>query len=94
MQLEFDVGVGERHRVVFSFNKAIGNLSITVDGTPVVGDFRFASVSTVKTYEFVVGDREKHTVRIDKHRATLFAGFRPQPVYAYVDGVLVAEGVA
>ncbi|SDQ48076.1 hypothetical protein [Microbacterium sp. cf332] len=35
---------------------------------------------------FVVGEREH-----EKRRAALFAGFRPQPVSAYVDGVLVAQ---
>jgi hypothetical protein len=33
-------------------------------------------------------------VRIKKYRKALSAGFRPHPVYAYVDGQLVAEGVA
>ncbi len=48
----------------------------------------------MKTYEFVVGHQERHAVKIEKHRKLLFAGFRPQRVLAYVDGQLVAEGVA
>jgi len=48
----------------------------------------------VKTYEFAVGSTERHQVRIEKHRARVLAGSRPQPVYAYVDGRLTAEGIA
>ena len=40
MVLAFMVGQRERHRVVFRFDKFWGNLSITVDGRPVVRDFR------------------------------------------------------
>jgi len=94
MQLAFNVGSAELHHVTFNFDKFWGGLSIEVDGTRVVGDLRLFSVNLVKTYEFTVGTAERHTVRIDKHRAVFFAGFRPQPVRAYVDGQLVAESVA
>lgn len=94
MKLDFEVGQQERHQVVFVFDKFWGGLSISVDGQKVVQDRRMYSVSTVKTYELEVGDQEKHQVRIDQHRKLFAAGFRPQPVKAYVDGELVAEGVA
>lgn len=90
MILTFPVGA-QKHDVQFSWNQWWGRLSITVDGQSVVDTVRMFSLSTVKTYEFEVGDPERHMVRIEKHRATFFAGFRPQPVYAYVDGVLVAQ---
>lgn len=94
MQLPFTVGDHERHQVVFSFDKMWGHLSITVDGMEVTRDFRMFSLSLKKVYELVVGQQERHLVRIEKSRALLFAGFRPQPVRAFVDGRLVAEGVA
>jgi len=94
MDLVFDVGVQERHRVQFSFDKFWGNMSITVDGIKLTSELHLLSVSLVKKYEFVVGIHEKHNVRIEKHRKVLFAGFRDQPVYAYVDDQLVAQGVA
>lgn len=94
MQLTFEVGEKERHEVLFAFDKIWGGLSISVDGRKVIRDFRLFSLSTVKTYELEVGDRETHHVRIDKHRKVLAAGLREQPVKAYVDGQLVAEGVA
>jgi hypothetical protein len=94
VRISFEVGVTERHQVLFSFNKFWGNLSITVDNANVVRTVRLASLDLVKRYEFVVGTNEQHHVCIEKHRQRLFAGFRPQPVYAYVDGQLVAQGVA
>lgn len=92
--MSFVVGTQEQHTVVFSFDKFWGRLTITVDGQSVVDTVRIVSLSTVKTWEFEVGVNERHMVRIDKHRAVLFAGFRPQPVYAYVDGLLVAQNSA
>ena len=92
--MSFEVGVSEHHMVVFSFDKFWGGLSITVDGVAVVNTVQFASFDLVKTWDFVVGVQERHAVHIEKHRTVLFAGFRPQPVYAYVDGLPVAQAVA
>jgi hypothetical protein len=94
MRLELDVGQHERHHVVFSFNKVWGNLAITVDGSPVVRELRMFSLSLTRTYRFTVGVDEAHQVRIEKDRALLLAGVRRQPVRAYVDDVLAAEGAA
>ncbi len=92
--MSFEVGVSERHTVVFSFDKFWGGLSITVDGVNVVKTVQFLSFDLVQTWDFVVGVQERHAVHIEKHRTVLFAGFRPQPVYAYVDGLPVAQAVA
>lgn len=94
MQLTFDVGSAERHQVLFAFDKTWGRLTITVDGVSVVDEVRLASLSLTKVYEFTVGTNEQHVVRIEKKRALFLAGFRPQPVTAYVDGVAVAHGTA
>lgn len=92
--MSFEVGDTESHQVLFSFNKFWGNLSISVDGTGIVRTVRLPSLGLVKAWEFDVGVNEQHHVRIEKHRQRFFAGFRPQPVHAYVDGHLVAQGVA
>jgi hypothetical protein len=94
VELVFQVGQVERHQVTFKFNKFWGLLSITVDGRKVVNTMRVGSISLVKTYDFVVGVEERHQVRIEKHREQLFAGFRPQKIFAFVDGRPVAQGVA
>jgi hypothetical protein len=90
VQLSFPVGTTQRHQVVFLFNKFWGNLRITVDGTDIVRTVRVASTDLVKRYDVVVGATEQHHVHIEKHRQRSFAGFRSQPVFAYVDGRLVA----
>lgn len=94
VEMSFEVGDTERHQVVVSFNKFWGNLSITVNNTNIVRTVRLVSLDLVKRYEFAVGTAEEHHVRIEKHRQRLFAGFRPQPIYAYVDDQLVAQDVA
>ena len=94
MDLSFEVGDTEFHDVLFQFDKIWGGLNIYVDGESIIKTVRFASLDLVKTWKFEVGDEEKHEVQIDKHRSLLFAGFRPQPVNAFVDGKLVASGVA
>ena len=94
MQMTFEVGVNEKHTVFFSFDKFWGGLTITVDGNSVVSTTQIVSMNLVSSWQFSVGVNEVHHVQIDKHRELLFAGFRPQPVYAYVDGVVVAQGVA
>jgi hypothetical protein len=94
VRLSFEVGTTQRHQVRFSFNKFWGNLRITVDDVDIVRTVRLASIDLVKRYDFVVGTTEQHHVHIEKHRQRFFAGFRPQSVYAYVDGQLVAQGVA
>jgi hypothetical protein len=87
----FEVGDAEKHLVGFSYDQFWGGLGITVDGISALRTIRMFSVSMVKTYEFVIGIEEKHTVRFDKTRKLFFAGFRPQIVRAFVDGRQVAQ---
>ncbi|MEP6842823.1 MAG: hypothetical protein ABJA11_04830 [Pseudolysinimonas sp.] len=94
LQLNFPVGTAEVHEVVFTFDKFWGFLTITVDGVPVVDTLQLFSARLVSSWTFWVGTSEAHQVRIDKHRKLVFAGFRPQPVVAFVDGIPVAQGVA
>lgn len=91
MQMTFAVGQQEQHEVMFAFDKFWGRLLITVNGQSVVDTVRFASLGLTKAWEFPVGVNEVHTVRIEKRRERVLAGFRPQPVTAYVDGVVVMQ---
>lgn len=91
MELGFDVGSAERHRVVFRFNRLWGAVSLDVDDEPVVRDMRIFSVRHTRKYFLSVGTAERHEVRIE--RDLVLAGVR-QPVRAYVDDILVAEAVA
>ena len=48
-------------------------------------------VQLVDKWEFEVGDAEKHEIRIEKERARLVAGLRPQKYRIFVDGRLINE---
>ena len=89
--VELQVGVGEIHWVVFSFDKFWGPLKIYVDGQPLVKSVQLFSMSLKKTYTFSIGAMERHEVSIIKTRKLFFAGFRPQLVQAFVDNQLVAQ---
>ena len=93
-RVAFPVGASEQHRVIVSWDQIWGNVFITVDGVAVVDDIQTFTVRLVTRWEFTVGDRERHSVRIDKHRPLLAPAMRPQPLVAYVDGVNVALGDA
>jgi hypothetical protein len=94
MELGFDVGSAEKHRVVFRFNKFWGTVNLDVDDEPVVREIRIFSINLTKKYVVSVGTAERHEIRIEKDRSVVFAGARRQPVRAYVDNILVAEAVA
>ena len=93
MSLDFNVGSDPSHLVSFHFNKMVGNLVISVDGNPVIKDFRLFSLKSTKRYELLVGE-PSHEVAIEKRRPRIFAGFRSQEIVAYVDGEEVARGYA
>jgi hypothetical protein len=94
VELVFQVGRGEPHQVKFKYSKFLGFMSITVDYRKIHKTIYRSSMELVKTYDFTVGVDEQHHVRIEHRRKLMFAGFRPQDIYAYVDGRLVAQGVA
>jgi Fas apoptotic inhibitory molecule (FAIM1) len=90
-QFEFEVGRSEKHCVTFYFNQTIGNLRISVDGTPVIRKFRMFSLSTEERFEFSVGDPENHAVLIKKTRKRILGGFVPQVCSVFVDGVAIGD---
>jgi Arc/MetJ family transcription regulator len=90
-RLEFTVGDRERHGVVYTWDQFTGRLRITVDDREVVSTMRMFSISSTAEHVFVVGDAERHEVRISKERPIALAAFRPQPITAYVDGHEVAR---
>ena len=89
--LAFTVGNEERHTVVCSFDQVWGWLTVTVDGAMVVKKLVTFTLRLVATFDFPVGHIEVHQVRIEKRRPLLVSFARPQPIRAFVDGVLVAE---
>ncbi len=77
MKIEFEVGDKEKHTVEFNHDLTSGRLGCSVDGNPVPveGLPHFMShLETVRT--FLIGDIEKHEVRVQLIRPLFFAGFR------------------
>lgn len=93
MDFRFTVGDVEKHELVYSWDQIWGRIRLTVDGIQVVKKLQLAGGLT-SNEEMVIGVTERHHVRIEKRRELFFAGFRPQYLSAYVDGVKVAEAVA
>jgi len=91
MQFSFEVGFEEKHVVRLDYNQMIGQLSIYVDNREVINELRMFSLSLVRKYEFVVGENERHSVRIEKERKLFMAGLRKQKYRVYVDGQLLRE---
>jgi hypothetical protein len=95
MELYFDVGNHERHQVGVTFEPMVGRLNIGVDGILIMSKLLMVpSLRLTRTYRLVVGWQEQHEVTIVKTRKLVVSFLRPQIFRAYVDGELVAQGVA
>jgi hypothetical protein len=91
LEFEFDVGVAERHRVRYSFNKTWGGVEIDVDGQPMTREVGLFSLSTTRRWRLRVGQHEQHEVVIEKTRPLLYAGLRRQTCRVLVDGQPAGE---
>jgi hypothetical protein len=93
MKLEFTFSVGQSgpHMVRFSFDQAWGFLTISVDGKPVIKDWRLISFRLTKQYRFTVGEKERHDVVIVKERKLVGAPLRLQICRVFVDGTQAGE---
>jgi len=88
MKFTVEIGKIEKQVIFFSFNKFWGNLKISVNGKTIIRDLRTVSADLVKSYEFKVGVKEIHNIRIEKIRPLLLAGLRTNDYKVYVDGEL------
>jgi hypothetical protein len=91
LQFSFPVGETERHIVNFSFDQSWGFLTISVDGRPVIRDWRLISFRLTKEYRFTVGERERHDVVIIKERKLVAAPLRIQVCRVFIDGIFIGE---
>lgn len=92
--VKFEVGESEKHEVVYTWDQMWGGRSISVDGIAIQKSRTVLSLSLRQVNDFPVGIEEKHEVRIVKTRPLLVAGFRPQHIEAFVDGVHVSTAVS
>ena len=76
MEFTFAIGTKERHQVHFKRNWFTGKLAILVDSRPVItksplNPGTHISVKLSHSYDFPVGDQEKHSVRIRENPPAL-----------------------
>lgn len=76
MKFKLEVGETEKHVVEFNFNQLRGSLVITVDEKPILRSKRVINEPIREIYEFVVGEKEKAAVRIEKRRRQLLGHHR------------------
>jgi len=92
MRFELEVGDTEKHRVRFHRDPWLGNVTIETDDQTIVStrgqNFSFQQV---KEYKFILGEAEKHRVRIQHSRPRWFGGFRKQTYGVFVDGKKIQE---
>jgi hypothetical protein len=91
LEFTFPVGESERHIVHFSFDQSWGFLTISVDGNPVIRDWRLISFSLTKQYRLTVGEKERHDVVIVKERKLVGAPLRSQTCRVFIDGTPAGE---
>ena len=49
------------------------------------------NISLKKVYQFVVGNKETHRIKVEHIRPLLFAGFRPQKFNVYINDKLTKQ---
>lgn len=86
--ITFTVGSEEKHTITFSYDTMWGKIEILVDGKKEITSRKMVIGKT--PFQFQVGDKEKHDVRIELNNPLGFA-FRGSDMKAYVDNSLVRE---
>lgn len=86
--ITFQVGEHEKHEVTFSYETTWGKVQIFVDGK-IYTTSRVMMIGHTP-FTLQVGDKEKHTVRIELDNPMFFA-YRGSSVRAFVDEKLVLE---
>jgi len=71
MKFKLEVGEEEKHTVEFDFNQLRGTLVIRVDEKPIVQSRRLVNEPIREVFQFVVGEKQKSAVRIEKRRKQL-----------------------
>jgi hypothetical protein len=66
-----EIGDTEKHRLEYHFNQLLGSLVIKVNEKPIKKSLRMVNESVLEIHAFVVGEREKTDVRIEKERKPL-----------------------
>jgi hypothetical protein len=90
-EFAFDVGDAEQHHVEVHWSQWGGLAEICVDGRSALRDRVQFSFKRTQSYQLDVGEREVHSVTVEKRRRPVLGGFQKQAFRAFVDGRVVAE---
>ncbi len=74
MKFVIEIGEAEKHRLEYNFNQLLGSLVIKVNEKAVKKAVRLINEPVLEVHAFVVGEREKSNVRIEKERRQLLGG--------------------
>ena len=88
MEFDFEIGKEEKHKIHFTHDLFWGGLKACVDdlNIPVEG-LPGISINPYFVRAFLIGDKEKHEVRVQIIRPGMFAGFRKDWKYkTFIDG--------
>ena len=72
MKFAIEIGDTEKHRLEYHYNQLLGSLLIKVNERPVKQSLRLINEPVLEVHDFVVGQYEKSSVRIEKERKPLF----------------------
>src|SRR5512136_2950671 len=71
VKFAIEVGDTEKHRLEYNFNQLLGSLVIKVNEKAIKKSVRLINEPVLEVHAFVVGNREKSDVRIEKERKPL-----------------------
>ncbi len=71
VKFAIEIGETEKHRLEYHFNQLLGSLVIKVNERPIKKCVRLINEPLLEVHDFVVGEREKSNVRIEKERLPL-----------------------
>jgi hypothetical protein len=71
VRFAIEVGDTEKHRLEYNFNQLLGSLVIKVNEKAIKKSVRLINEPVLEVHAFVVGNREKSNVRIEKERKPL-----------------------
>jgi hypothetical protein len=71
VKFAIEIGETEKHRLEYHFNQLLGSLVIKVNEKPIKKSVRLLNEPVLEVHDFVVGDQEKSSVRIEKERKAL-----------------------
>ncbi len=91
LRFKFEVGESEMHTVEFTYNRFWGYVDIKVDKKRFKKELIKTWIKQTRTYEFAIGNIEKHNVRINLVRSVFPISTKVCTAWVYVDEHIVGQ---